>query len=44
MFALDRLNLMRKVEDYKTRGFEAEDLDNKLREVRALDDARDYVF
>ena len=44
MFALDRLNLMRKVEDYKTRGFEGEDLDGKLREVRAHDyAAHDYA-
>jgi DNA primase large subunit len=34
MFALDRLNLMRKVEDYKSRGFEEEQMNREIREVR----------
>ena len=34
MFALDRLNLMRRIEDFKIRGFEGEELHRRIKEVR----------
>lgn len=34
LFALDRLNLMRKVTELKNRGFEGEEFDSKLKAVR----------
>ena len=33
LFALDRLNLMRRMEDFKVRGFEGEELIRRTREV-----------
>jgi len=36
LFALDRLNLMRRVEDFKVRGFEGEELTRRMKEVSFL--------